>query len=244
MDWRVWQSLSRRLQEFRLLLVDLRGHGQSAKPNAGYGLIDYASDIERLMSDLDLSDATIVGSSLGALVAIAIEPEPGRISHRVLVDPPLHRSRNRRLFREILEAKRSGDGSQSPEPRIAAALRRDDSTAGRLIVDYMTETWMAAAPGVLVEALEPSEGFQEIESALGAIDEPTLIMHGDPRQGSVLTPDDARLAASTLPKGMARYYSHSGHAIHATEPLRFVADLKAFVEDRLTANTPSSEERS
>src|SRR5947208_15918750 len=74
MDWRVWQAVSRRLRpHFHLYLLDLRGHGSSAKPESGYTLAHYAADVEDVIDTLGLRDVVLVGSSLGGMVAAVVE---------------------------------------------------------------------------------------------------------------------------------------------------------------------------
>src|SRR5579871_4377471 len=66
MDWRVWQAVSRRLgPHFHLYMVDLRGHGESDKPDHGYTVPHYAADIEDMIDSLGLRNVVLVGSSLG-----------------------------------------------------------------------------------------------------------------------------------------------------------------------------------
>jgi pimeloyl-ACP methyl ester carboxylesterase len=57
---------------YRLILVDLRGHGKSDKPATGYHMDDIARDVVGIMEHLDLEPAHIVGSSLGAEVGLSI----------------------------------------------------------------------------------------------------------------------------------------------------------------------------
>jgi pimeloyl-ACP methyl ester carboxylesterase len=237
MDWRVWQALSRRLEsQFHLFMVDLRGHGTSDKPESGYGLSDYAGDIENLMERLDLRDVTLVGSSLGALVAVAVEASAETVSRRVLVDPPLGSVRARStLFEEILRIKCSPDSPSDQQARIFDALRMNDKRAGNLILKYMAETWSMAAPGVIIEALNPSDTVEEIEMALEAIDVPTLIMRGNEARGSVLSADAAQRATSLLRRGREVYFAGAGHAIHGDQPAEFVATLQNFAMPALAA---------
>jgi pimeloyl-[acyl-carrier protein] methyl ester esterase len=56
---------------FRCITLDLRGHGESSAPSAGYDVRDLATDVTALFERLDLSDATLVGWSLGVLVALS-----------------------------------------------------------------------------------------------------------------------------------------------------------------------------
>lgn len=56
---------------FRLIAPDLRGHGRSDKPKKGYHIDDMADDIYFLLKELGISKCHIIGSSLGAEVAVS-----------------------------------------------------------------------------------------------------------------------------------------------------------------------------
>ena len=57
---------------YRLILVDLRGHGKSDKPETGYQIDVMARDILGVMQHLNLERAHIIGSSLGAEVGLSL----------------------------------------------------------------------------------------------------------------------------------------------------------------------------
>src|SRR5215468_514552 len=52
-----------------LILVALRGHGRSAKPECCYTRFDFAYDVKRLLDSLGITRADLVGHSLGSVVA-------------------------------------------------------------------------------------------------------------------------------------------------------------------------------
>src|SRR5688572_33497004 len=59
---------------FRITSIDQRGHGSAPKPASGYAALDYAGDLNNLLSESTL----LIGHSLGArnaLVAGARYPE-------------------------------------------------------------------------------------------------------------------------------------------------------------------------
>ncbi len=56
-------------KQFRLILVDIRGHGQSSKPECCYTRLDFAYDIKLLLDALGVQKADIVGHSLGSIIA-------------------------------------------------------------------------------------------------------------------------------------------------------------------------------
>jgi pimeloyl-ACP methyl ester carboxylesterase len=54
---------------FRLIIVDLRGHGASSKPDCCYTRFDFAYDIKLLLESLSIGSAHLAGHSLGSIVA-------------------------------------------------------------------------------------------------------------------------------------------------------------------------------
>src|SRR5215472_6934678 len=53
----------------RLIVVDIRGHGNSSKPECCYARLDFAYDIKLLLDALKVKRADIVGHSLGSIIA-------------------------------------------------------------------------------------------------------------------------------------------------------------------------------
>jgi pimeloyl-ACP methyl ester carboxylesterase len=73
-------------KRFRLILVDLRGHGGSSKPDCCYTLPDFAYDIVLLLDSLGVHQADIVGHSLGSIIAQTFaENWPERTGKVVLI---------------------------------------------------------------------------------------------------------------------------------------------------------------
>lgn len=53
---------------YRVLAVDMRGHGDSDKPSYGYRISRMAKDVYELLAHLDLQDVTILGHSMGSSI--------------------------------------------------------------------------------------------------------------------------------------------------------------------------------
>jgi pimeloyl-ACP methyl ester carboxylesterase len=69
----MWQKAISYFQDrFQLILIDLRDHGKSDKPQAGDNIDQMARDVVAVMEHLKIENAYIVGSSLGAEVGLAL----------------------------------------------------------------------------------------------------------------------------------------------------------------------------
>jgi pimeloyl-ACP methyl ester carboxylesterase len=92
-----------------LLLLDLRGHGESSKPDDPheYGWDDYAADVSALIRQENYARVTLIGHSLGALTALLVAAElPERVETLILEDPPLPlASGPSEMFRGVYEMK-------------------------------------------------------------------------------------------------------------------------------------------
>jgi pimeloyl-ACP methyl ester carboxylesterase len=227
MDWRVWQAVARRfVPRFHLYAVDLRGHGDSEKPEHGYSLAHYAADLEDLLEALVLRNVTLIGSSLGGAVCAIVEAPVELVSHRVLVDPPLTLGpiRDERMFRDILKLK------HQPVEELARYLTVLNPGAGQHAMRTMSEMWHRASNGVIEDMLADPTGYYGMERELRNIKSPTLLMQADQMKGAVLKDDDARKALTLLPHGAIVTVSGAGHAIHASKPAEFVSIVERFTE--------------
>ena len=85
---RAFNALARALAPSRSLVgVDLRGRGDSDKPESGYELEAHASDVVRVLDHLGLRDAVICGHSMGGFVALKTALSyPDRVRALVLLD--------------------------------------------------------------------------------------------------------------------------------------------------------------
>lgn len=85
----VWLSLGEALAgTYQVLAPDMRGHGESSKPETGYTFLELIADLEGLMAARGWSSAHVIGHSwTGKLAAIWARYHPERLRSLVLVDP-------------------------------------------------------------------------------------------------------------------------------------------------------------
>lgn len=91
---RIWRSVMVTLQEYyHIYAVDLRGFGQSDQPEQYlYTMYQHSEDIVAFMDALHIERATVIGHSLGSMVAQAVAfSAPERVNRVVLVSTALRR---------------------------------------------------------------------------------------------------------------------------------------------------------
>jgi lipase len=70
-----------------LFALDLRGRGDSDKPDGPYGMDQHARDVAAAMRAMGLAESIVVGHSMGAFVAAALAAhEPRLVSGLILID--------------------------------------------------------------------------------------------------------------------------------------------------------------
>lgn len=76
----MWRGVVPYFAGYRLVLLDLRGHGKSDKPQTGYHIDEMARDVAGVMAHVQVERAHVVGSSLGAEVGLSLAAnDPARV---------------------------------------------------------------------------------------------------------------------------------------------------------------------
>lgn len=211
---------------YRLLALDQRGHGASDQPASGYALRDLAEDVVALMDELGIRRATIVGHSMGSLVAQQVGLiAPERVERLVLIGSgtQLGRMNDRDAFAEAvnaltdpvsLEFIRGFQESTIHHPVPPAFL---DSAIGES-TRLTARVWKALLEGML--SAPPADGLDRKGI-------PTLLVWGD--RDSVFPAENRDALAARLPEAERLDYEETGHAVHWERPERFAEDLHDFI---------------
>jgi pimeloyl-ACP methyl ester carboxylesterase len=71
--------------------LDLRGHGESDKPDEDYGIPTFVDDVAWLIGELNLDKPVVVGHSMGGTIALNLaRRHPDLLKAVILVDSPIH----------------------------------------------------------------------------------------------------------------------------------------------------------
>jgi pimeloyl-ACP methyl ester carboxylesterase len=188
--------------------IDLFGYGESDRPfDAQYGIAAQSDYLDRALTALRLSKATVVGVDLGAAVAMHLAfNRPDRVERLVLINPIAFdevpaddiKSMQRSTARFALRISR---GVLGAAPLIRELLERSVSDPSHM-PDGLLARYLAPYVGLegvnhllgLARAVD-DEDMREVD--LGQIDCPSLIVWGD--QDSFVSPKLGDRLADTIP---------------------------------------------
>src|SRR3954467_9591083 len=107
--WWAWRQQLTDLAEagYRAVAVDLRGYGASDKPPRGYDAPTLAADIAALVPALGESDAMVVGSDIGGLLARTMAANHPEVVRSVAVVAAAHPLRLRSAIRHDAAQRRA-----------------------------------------------------------------------------------------------------------------------------------------
>jgi pimeloyl-ACP methyl ester carboxylesterase len=226
-----WHSFERVLallpSSVRAFALSQRGHGNSSRPESGYGFADFSADVAAFMDAKHLTRAVIVGHSMGASVAQRfVIDHPERVSGLVLMgafatfdDPGLAQF----VTSAILPLTDPIPPEFAREWQLSTLARPMDADHLETVVaetlKVPARVWHAAFSGFLAAP--------DSTDALRAVSVPTQVMWGD-RDTYALRAAQERLL-EVLPGARFVVYEGYGHAFHWEDPAMFVEDLENFV---------------
>ena len=227
-------------KRFRLILVDIRGHGKSSKPECCYNRLDFAYDIKLLLDALGVERADIVGHSLGSIIAQTFaEYWPTRTRRVVLISssggpprgvpakpPQFDFAAEIRKLKEPIEADSPFMIAwwDSPTPVDPDFIRRQRQDAAAIPL----RVWLA----VLDQGLS-ANSFAELQSTLPRLKAPTLLIWGS--KDPIMEEPVRATLREALPSAQVKVFDGLGHNPFWEDPAAVARVIDAF----LAANPPS-----
>jgi pimeloyl-ACP methyl ester carboxylesterase len=153
--------------------MDLRGHGDSSRPDPGPGLYDVdvlAGDVLAVAEAAGLSRPALVGHSLGALIGLVCAGRPGAIAALVMVDPaPITNEAAKSFFRASFDAV-SADDDRSWRTAFVQGMFLPTDVARRAAIIKEFPGVPAGIAAAVIRAMGEFDGA----SALGKVSVPVL----------------------------------------------------------------------
>lgn len=227
---------------YRVIAYDRRGFGASSKAGSGYDYDTFAADLHALIEDLDLTDAILVGFSMGTgeIARYLSRYGAGRIAKAAFLG-------SLEPFLLITDDNPDGAGPQEFFDGIAQSVRDDrhafltgffrdfynlDDTLGDRISQEALDASVATArrAGNTAIAAAPLTWPTDFRADIPAVTVPTLILHGT--ADNILPIDKtARKFRELLPDATYVEIEGAPHGLLWTHGAEVNAALLEFLDD-------------
>jgi 3-oxoadipate enol-lactonase len=201
-------------EHFRVVLIDNRGVGESDAPPGPYTVAEMAEDVVGVLDELGIERTHLFGVSLGGYIAQELTlTHPGRVEKLVLcstapggpkaVPMPVA---TQQVFATYPTMEREAGLRMFVENSLGARGVRERPELVEEIFQYRlghaptVEAWVAqATAGATYDSYD----------RIGAIDVPTLVVHGD--ADVVVDPGNAALLGELIPNARVELIPDRGH---------------------------------
>lgn len=237
----MWFRLAPMLaRDFRVILMDNRGMGQSTVPHAVVHRVpNMASDIAAVMDAAGEASVHLAGLSMGGMIAqeFAVS-QPGRLRSLTLMATncgSTHAVLARREVWQLLFNK-----SRMPVEEALASMRPHTYAAN-------TDAQVIDEDHLVRIANHPAKRDYEAQlfgligwSSFGRLPHiqcPTLVMHG--LEDALIPPQNGRILCEHIKGAQLVELKNASHWLHSDQPKRCALEIRKFVrdvEDRRTAS--------
>jgi pimeloyl-ACP methyl ester carboxylesterase len=205
-----------------VVVPDLPGFGRSDGLDGPFDLDRYRASVSELLTELDLSNAVLVGFAFGALVAMAVAAEDdSRVAGVVLIGVP---SGSRFAYEKMPRAMRR-DWPLFAQRSATAICKQPHSDAtlewlGRMF--GATPLPVAIEVNGLLGSTEPAEMAPDVRV-------PALFVHG--AQDDVVPVDVAEECAALMPAARVERVDDCGHLVVLDQKERFHELVDGFLRE-------------
>lgn len=221
---------------FRVIGITLRGFGKSDKPYGPYDYDVHAGDIKSVLNKFEITDAVMVGFSMGGSVAIRYvsKDDGAHVSKLVLCGAaaPIWTQRDdfpynlpKSAVDELI------DLNYKDRPKLLANFAKifsaSENALNAGISNWLYGIGLNATSHAMAECLVALRDT-DLRDDLAKIKLPTLIMHG--KKDKICSFDLAEQMKAGIPESRIIAFEKSGHSLFLEETEKFNRELIKFAE--------------
>ena len=220
--------------QYRVLRLDLRGHGKTDKDGGSFSMEDLADDVVGLWDHIGVEKSHFVGSSLGAMVGLALA-----LDHADRLSSLTFMASQGALPPERIVASRANIAAMRASDATAQTTMADEADAlmDRLLFDH-DESTNPARFTLLRQILGDTTLFGQArayeailamnyDNRLDEICTPTLVLAG--AQDNSTTPERMQMYKDGITGAQMELLQDAGHFPNLEQPNAFNATLKTFL---------------
>ena len=237
---RFWQkNVAELAHEFRVVTVDLPGHGSSSKMLTGHTIRQYARDVREVIEQLGLQETVLVGWSLGGPVVLSYYEQyssDARLKALGLVDtapfPFSSADWNSHVLRnynyDALNATLGACTADLRKYAIAFTTRMFKQKPAEADMDWVV-TEMMKTPPWIAEAVYSDFVMSDFAKTLPALKVPVIVFAAD---SGVFCKGVAmgKAIAEQVPQGTFIPFDDAGHILFYEQPQKFNSALRDFIK--------------
>lgn len=225
-DFRIWAAVAALLGDrFRLVFYDKRGHGLSEATAAPYRIEDHIGDLAALLDHLGIKSATVVGLSVGGMIALGLAAARPDIVRALVLCDTAHKIGTTDMWNARIDAVTSkGIASMADailERWFTPAYRRPDNADFVGYTAMLTRTTVDGYAGTCA-ALRDAD----LTASTRALKIPVMCVVGD--QDGSTPPDLVRSTAELIAGARFEIVADAGHIPCVEQPeqtARLIADF-------------------
>ncbi len=227
----MWEPQVRALSgRFRVITVDLRGHGESDAQLWNFPLSQYADDVHALLEHLRIPQAVLVGLSMGGYVLFALYRRyPQQARALILADTRAQADSDEGRQGRCAMAQAAFAQGHAPIvdtmlPKLLSPASRD----GRPELVARVADMIRSTPvsGIIVDCMAMA-GRPDFLPLLKDIACPTLVLVGE--QDQATPPADARTIADGITGAQLQFIPGAAHLSNLEQPEEFNRAVAEFV---------------
>lgn len=233
-----WRRVAQALEDqFDIIMVDARGHGDSDAPDDNYFSSSHAADVVGLIASLGLRHPLLMGHSMGGATVTALAAlYPDVPSRVVLEDPPWRMEAGDPQEQK----KRMDDWREMTITRQNTKTQAEIIEEGRSVNPKWDESefqfWSLAkkqvSPKVFGFGIAAPEAIHW-RNLIPKITCPALLVGGDPELGGIISAELAEYATATNPQIQFAHIANAGHNIRRDQFQSFVDAVAPFLKSDL-----------
>jgi pimeloyl-ACP methyl ester carboxylesterase len=232
MDWWDPKLIEETSKKYKIAIFDNRGAGRTDAPKIDYSIKMFADDTAKLMDNLKIQKAHILGISMGGMIAQEFAlTYPQRVEKLVLCSTSCGGTKSVPPGPKVLSLLMGG-AAKTPEDivknTIPVLFTEDFIKSNPAFIKVVTERLMKAPIGLdaytrQVKAIMAWDTY----ARLPKIKAPTLVMHG--KKDILIPPENAKILAERIPGAKVAYFEKSAHALFSQETDKVISTLLQFL---------------
>jgi pimeloyl-ACP methyl ester carboxylesterase len=231
----MWQWQAEPLaEEYRTVVFDNRGTGDSDVPEGPYTVAEMASDLEAVLDDAGVESVHVVGASMGGMIAQQYAIDYDRAASLALLCTshggeeavPTPPETQERMFGVPEDADEREAIRYKMEPAMSAEFWAENDDLIEQIID-----WRLAGDATPAGREAQAGGVAAFDASdeVGKIDLPTLLLHGT--DDRVLPVENSRLLHEKLPNSELETVEGGPHLFFVEQSDRVTDRLRSFLAD-------------